>query len=95
MTTTETTEQPVKKQFIASAVCPACEAMDTIRMWTVDGTQYRDCIRCGFADSLNEFGQSVPLELPTRVNQDKPKVKKAAKPMQFFPNPKLKKQDDE
>ena len=91
-----TTEQPAtKKQFIASAVCPACEAMDTIRMWTVAGTQFRDCIRCGFADSLNEFGQSVPLELPTRVNQDKTKVKKAAKPMQFFPNPKLKKLNDD
>lgn len=91
MTTSETTEQPVKKQFIAGAVCPACETMDTIRMWTQDGVQHRDCVQCGFSDYLNQYGQSVPVELPTRVNQDKPKVKKAAKPMQFFPNPKLKK----
>ena len=87
-----TNEQPVKKQFIAGAVCPACESMDTIRMWTLDGTQHRDCVHCGFSDYLNQYGQSVPVELPTRVNQGgapKPVVKKG-KTMQFFPNPKLK-----
>lgn len=90
-----TPEQPIKKQFIAGAVCPACEEMDSIRMWTQDGEQYRECIQCGFADKLNAHGQSVPLELPTRVNQDKPSVQKKAKTMQFFPNPKLKKKDSD
>lgn len=89
-----TTEQPVKKQFIAGAVCPACEAMDTIRMWTQDGTQHRDCVQCGFSDYLNQYGQSVPVELPTRVNQDgSAKPVKKGKTMQFFPNPKLKNKD--
>ena len=50
---------------------------------------------CGYADTLNEQGQSVPSELGTRVNQIKPK---AADPqvqaVQFFPNPKLKKKTD-
>jgi len=86
-----TTEQPqIKKQFIAGAVCPACESMDTIRMWTLDSEQYRDCVECGFADKLNAQGNSIPLEVPTRVNQDRPKPVKKAKAMQFFPNPKLK-----
>ena len=88
------TEQPaIKKQFIAGAVCPACEAIDTIRMWTQDGTQHRDCVECGFADKLNADGNSIPLELPTRVTGDRPKPVKKAKPMQFFPNPKLKNKD--
>lgn len=86
-----TTEQPqLKKQFIAGAVCPACESMDTIRMWQLDDEQFRDCVECGFADKLNAQGNSIPLEVPTRVNQDRPKPVKKAKAMQFFPNPKLK-----
>ena len=85
-----------KKQFIAGAVCPACEAMDTIRMWRIDEVPYRDCINCGFSDKLNAQGNSVPLELPTRVNpQDKNPVVKQGKTVQFFPNPKLKKKTGE
>jgi hypothetical protein len=80
------------KRFIAGAVCPACSATDTIRMWSVDGVPHRECAACGFSDTLDAQGNSVPNELPTRVNQPKarpadPKVV----PVQFFPNPKLKK----
>lgn len=81
-----------KKRFIAGAVCPACSATDTVKMWDEDGVPHRECVACGFADLLNAQGQSVPRELGTRVN------KAAAKPaetkvqtVQFFPNPKLKK----
>lgn len=89
-------EVEIKKQFIAGAVCPACEAMDTIRMWRVDGTPHRDCINCGFADTLNAQGNSVPLELPTRVNPNAKKpAAKQGKTVQFFPNPKLQKQTGE
>ena len=84
-------EPPVKKQFIAGAACPACEAIDTIRMWKQEGEQHRDCVQCGFADKLNAQGNSIPLELPTRVNQEgKEKPASKSKTMQFFPNPKLK-----
>lgn len=82
----------VKKRFIAGAVCPACEAQDTIKMWDVDGVPHRECVACGFADTLNEQGISVPKELGTRVNQAKPvAAKSASHTVQFFPNPKLKK----
>lgn len=89
-------EQPVtigKKRFIAGAVCPACSALDKVQMWDVDGVPNRECVACGFADTLNEQGQSVPKELGTRVNVGE--LKKPADPkvqtVQFFPNPKLKK----
>lgn len=82
-----------KKRFIAGAVCPACQAMDGIRMWEVDGVPNRDCVHCGYSDTLNAEGNSIPNELPTRVNisaLQKPKETKG-QALQFFPNPKLKK----
>ncbi|MFC0708903.1 YheV family putative zinc ribbon protein [Azorhizophilus paspali] len=88
-----------KKQFIAGAVCPACESMDTVRMWDVDGVPHRECVSCSFADILNAEGLSVPLELGTRVNktEEAPAAPGLAAPKvhtaQFFPNPKLKKPD--
>ncbi len=84
----------VTKRFIAGAVCPACSAMDSIKMWDQDGTPHRECVACGYADSLDARGNSVPKELPTRVNLSalKPKAADAkVKAVQFFPNPKLKK----
>jgi hypothetical protein len=51
-------------------------------------------VACGYADTLDARGNSVPKELPTRVNVSALKPK-AADPkiqaVQFFPNPKLKK----
>jgi uncharacterized metal-binding protein (TIGR02443 family) len=81
-----------KKRFIAGAVCPACSEMDRIKMWDVDGVPHRECVACGYADTLNAQGQSVPSELGTRVNKTaakKPDAKQQT--VQFFPNPKLKK----
>ena len=49
-----------KKRFIAGAVCPACSEMDRIKMWDVDGVPHRECVACGYADTLNAQGQSVP-----------------------------------
>ncbi|WP_462380216.1 YheV family putative zinc ribbon protein [Pseudomonas sp. Marseille-QA0892] len=91
------TPNVTKKRFIAGAVCPACSAQDTIKMWNVDGVPHRECVACGYADTLDARGNSVPNELPTRVNATALKPKKPADPsvkaVQFFPNPKLKKPD--
>ncbi len=81
-----------KKRFIAGAVCPACSAMDKIQMWDVDGVPNRECVACGFADTLDAQGNSVPRELGTRVNVLTPKpADPKVQAVQFFPNPKLKK----
>lgn len=83
-----------KRRFIAGAVCPACSEMDKLMMWSVDGVPHRECVGCGFTDTLNEQGLSVPTELGTRVNHLAPKaapVKVQVQTVQFFPNPKLKK----
>jgi Zn ribbon nucleic-acid-binding protein len=55
-------------------------------------------VACGYADTLNAQGLSVPKELGTRVNTsalDKPAPDKNVQAVQFFPNPKLKKKPDE
>ena len=81
----------VAKRCIAGAVCPACNEPDSLKMWDEEGVPHRECVACGYADTLNEHGHSVPKELDTRVNRLKAK---AASPtvqsVQFFPNPKLK-----
>lgn len=84
-----------KKRFIAGAVCPACSEPDKLMMWNEDDVPHRECVHCGYSDTLNAHGQSIPTELGTRVN--KPAVKPAdpkVQGVQFFPNPKLKKPVD-
>lgn len=80
-----------KKRFIAGAVCPACSEADKLMMWNEDGVPHRECVACGFTDTLNEQGLSVPNELGTRVNQQASKPAAKVQTVQFFPNPKLKK----
>ena len=87
------TSEPVKR-FIAGAVCPACSEMDTIRMFQVDDVPHRECVACGYADTLDERGNSVPSEIPTRVTvQPSSKPAATSHVAQFYPNPKLKKKD--
>ena len=89
------TDAPVnvtKKRFIAGAVCPACSEPDKLMMWSEDDVPHRQCVACGYQDTLNAQGQSVPSELGTRVNKVAPKVANPkVQAVQFFPNPKLKK----
>jgi uncharacterized metal-binding protein (TIGR02443 family) len=81
----------ITKRFIAGAVCPACSEMDTLKMWSEDDVPHRECVACGYSDTLNTQGQSIPRELGTRVNQAESKPKPNVQTVQFFPNPKLKK----
>ncbi len=58
--------QPIKKQFIAGAVCPKCGEMDRIVMYKKDGKDFRECVSCDFSDELHI--QAQVRELDTRVN---------------------------
>ncbi|WP_263081457.1 YheV family putative metal-binding protein [Endozoicomonas sp. Mp262] len=40
------------KRFIASAVCPSCGEMDSVRMYLHEGQQFRECVDCGFTDKM-------------------------------------------
>ncbi len=88
----EVTVTKTKKRFIAGAVCPACSESDKLMMWSEDDVPHRECVACGYSDTLNAQGQSIPSELGTRVNKLAPKVANPnVQTVQFFPNPKLKK----
>ena len=54
-----------RKQFIAGVVCPKCSKMDKIVAYSKDGTNYRECVSCGFLDEIRIA--STPKELITRV----------------------------
>ena len=74
------------KRFIAGAVCPRCSERDKLRAWiNAEGTQYRECVRCGFEDAI--YAQP-PGEIETRVN--KPRrghtTSEDIKPIRFIPD---------
>lgn len=57
-----------QRRFIAGAVCPKCAEQDKTVMYRVsDNEQVRECVRCGFKESI--FDDASPEELTTRVNQ--------------------------
>lgn len=36
-----------RKRFIAGAVCPECQAQDTLAMWREDNVDVVQCVTCG------------------------------------------------
>ncbi len=57
-------------RFLAGAVCPRCEALDRIKVYSKDDKDYRECVACGFLDELHFPGNA--RELPTRVSEPEP-----------------------
>lgn len=78
------------KRFIAGALCPSCNKMDTLMMWSEDDIPHRECMICGFTDTLDANGLSIPKEISTRVNTSNVETS-TTKSIHFFPNPKLNK----
>ncbi len=54
------------RRFIAGAVCPRCAAQDRLVVYHADGTDYRECVECGFKDEIRI--KPKVRELETRVN---------------------------
>ena len=55
------------KRFIAGAICPQCNMMDTVRVFRVlSGKLHRECVDCEFVDSViqDSFLSSSPTESP-------------------------------
>lgn len=67
------------KRFIAGAVCPRCGKMDSVRMHRDEEREYRECIECGFSDSLRLDGRPDPKEIDTRVHKEKHEDRLSAK----------------
>ncbi len=41
---------PIKKRFIAGAVCPSCQKIDTLRWWAGAHVEVIECVGCGHSD---------------------------------------------
>lgn len=64
------------KRFVAGVVCPKCGLSDVVRVWQQpeEQKQYRECVDCGYQDSLSHAIQvNVATEPDTRI-QRKPEV---------------------
>ncbi len=60
------------KRFVAGVVCPKCGQSDVIRVWQQpeEQKQYRECVDCGYQDSLaNDIKVNVAKEPDTRVQR--------------------------
>ncbi|WP_269618977.1 YheV family putative zinc ribbon protein [Zhongshania sp. BJYM1] len=61
-----------QRRFIAGAVCPKCAEMDKTVMYRIsDLEQIRECVRCGFKESIRDDTGKIE-EPTTRVNQPRP-----------------------
>lgn len=55
----------VWRRFIAGARCPQCDQQDTLFVTELDaGNRARECVRCGFRDTLENLPAAQPA---TRV----------------------------
>lgn len=37
---------PPRKRFIAGAICPACQALDSLVMWRENKVDFVECVKC-------------------------------------------------
>lgn len=54
-----------KKRFVAGAVCPRCEQLDKIMVYSRDGKDYRECVACDYHEQMRFTPPTRELE--TRV----------------------------
>ncbi len=41
----------MKKRFISGAICPECQAQDTLRWWQENEKDHLDCVTCDYQTS--------------------------------------------
>jgi len=50
------------KRFIAGAICPKCQTLDSIRTWETEQTSFQDCFKCGYKESFSK------IKIPDKKN---------------------------
>ncbi len=43
--------EKTRKRFIAGAVCPECQAMDTLMVFKQHNVEHVECVSCGYSKS--------------------------------------------
>ncbi|GKW11359.1 MULTISPECIES: YheV family putative zinc ribbon protein [Pectobacterium] len=50
----------MRKRFIAGAVCPACQAQDTLAVGREDDVEVVVCVKCGYRKSQADEPATTP-----------------------------------
>ncbi|PWC16601.1 DNA-binding protein [Brenneria roseae subsp. roseae] len=50
----------MRKRFIAGAVCPQCQALDTLAVGREDETEIVTCVKCGYHQSQRDTPPAAP-----------------------------------
>ncbi|WP_257287868.1 YheV family putative zinc ribbon protein [Endozoicomonas sp. SESOKO2] len=58
------------KRFIAGAVCPSCGRQDSVRMYTENGENYRECVDCHYSDVMEKDPSLAGKPPVTRVSPE-------------------------
>lgn len=68
---------PLKRRFIAGAVCPECGAMDRIQRCEDGARLWMECVACGMWRDLDAAKGGLPQEA-AETQQDKAEVQPVA-----------------
>ncbi|MCB1618446.1 MAG: YheV family putative metal-binding protein [Pseudomonadales bacterium] len=78
-------QPPVRKRFIAGALCPQCQQIDTLQMWEEAGVPHRACVRCGH--QLAMIAESLTPVCPAGRLEQRAAPQIEGQPLIFFPKP--------
>ncbi|WP_037385504.1 YheV family putative zinc ribbon protein [Serratia sp. DD3] len=56
-----------RKRFIAGAICPSCNAMDTLAIWREDQVEVVECAKCGHHQRQTSQMEEKPLRPQEQV----------------------------
>lgn len=56
----------VKRRFVAGAICPQCQELDTISLYFENNVEKLECVSCGY----NEAQTDEKVEAATRENEN-------------------------
>jgi uncharacterized metal-binding protein (TIGR02443 family) len=57
----------IRKQFIAGARCPGCQAEDRIRLCRDDAREWIECVACGYESETPEAPEHPQEEPPAEI----------------------------
>jgi len=53
----------MQKRFIAGAICPKCQAMDRLVLYTAEGVEICECVQCGHKQKQETESKPVVAKL--------------------------------
>ncbi len=73
------------KRFVAGAVCPACGAVDRIRVYRDNDCLFQECVACGFHQRMSSAVDGQVDEPPVSEAEDATPLRFVNKPISIDP----------